>query len=333
MTVTQTSARAAPRSGWLLAVGVLGLAVAGYLSLAIGVGGVGMRGLVTPTADEWHILLQSRIPRLLAVLLAGSALAVAGLVMQRITQNRFVSPSTSGTTEAAILGVLVATLVFGDQALAIRMLIAIVFAVIGTFGFLRLVNRVHSTDGLAVALIGLMYGGVIGAVATAIAYRTDLLQFLEMWTAGSFSGVLAGRFEPLLLVAPVTVLAYLYADRFTVVGMGHSFATNLGVDYHRVRAIGLFTMSVTAAVMVVVVGALPFLGLIVPNLVSMALGDNMRRVLPVTALAGAAFVLACDVAGRLIRYPYEVSASTLIGLIGGAVFIVLILRVTRGLPA
>lgn len=327
---------AAPRrtraSTAVLVAGALGLAVAGYLSLAVGVGGVGLRGLVAPTPDQWQILLQSRIPRLCAVLLAGSALAVAGLVMQRITQNRFVSPSTSGTTEAAVLGVLVATLLFGEQALVIKMLIAIAFAVIGTFGFLRLIARVHSTDGLAVALVGLMYGGVIGAVATFLAYRADLLQFLEIWTAGSFSGVQAGRFEPLLLVAPVTVLAYLYADRFTVVGMGNSFATNLGVDYRRVRAVGLFTMSVTAAVMVVVVGALPFLGLIVPNLVSMALGDNLRQVLPVTALAGAALVLACDVAGRLIRYPYEVSASTLIGLIGGAVFIVLILRTARGVP-
>lgn len=311
---------------WPLLAGLAALLVGGWLSLGVGVAGVGVGDLLSPTDEQWRILSLSRIPRLAAIVLAGASLAVAGLVMQRITQNRFVSPSTSGTTEAAVLGVLVSTLFFGSASLTWKMLIAIGFALAGTLVFLQMLNRLRHRDGLVVALVGLMYGGVIAAVTTFVAYQRDLLQFLEIWTAGSFSGVLENRYEALFIVAPVALLGYLFADRFTVVGLGEDLATNLGVSYQRVLYLGLVIVSMISAVVVVVVGAIPFLGLIVPNIVTLWLGDNVRRVLPVTALAGAGFVLACDVAGRLVRHPYEISASTLAGVIGGIVFIWLVMR-------
>ncbi|MDN5768044.1 MAG: iron chelate uptake ABC transporter family permease subunit [Humibacillus sp.] len=307
-------------------MGLAALCAAGWLSLGVGVAGVGVADLLSPTDEQLRILTTSRIPRLIAIVLAGASLSIAGLIMQRITQNRFVSPSTSGTTEAAVLGVLIATLVFGSTSLTWKMLIAIGFAIGGTMLFLQMLSRIRHRDGLVVALVGLMYGGVIAAATTFVAYQRDLLQFLEIWTAGSFSGVIENRYEALFIVAPVALLGYLFADRFTVVGLGADFATNLGVNYQRVLYSGLVIVSMISAVVVVVIGAIPFLGLIVPNIVTLWMGDNLRRVLPVTALAGAGFVLACDVAGRLIRYPYEISASTLAGIIGGVVFIGLIMR-------
>ena len=173
----------------------------------------------------------------------------------------------------------------------------------------------------------------IHAITTFVAYQRDMVQYLDIWTTGSFSGILEGRYEPLYLVLVVGVIGYLFADRFTVIGMGESFATNLGLNYQRILYIGLIVVSVMAAVVVVVVGAIPFLGLIVPNVVTLLLGDNVRRVLPVTALAGAGFVLACDVVGRWIIHPYEIPVATIAGAIGGVVFIWLILRSARGVPA
>jgi iron complex transport system permease protein len=308
---------------------IAALLAAAYLSLGVGVADVGVADLLAPTAEQWHVLTVSRIPRTAAVLLAGASLSVAGLIMQRITQNRFVSPSTSGTVEAAVLGILVATLLFGDASLLVKMLVAIVTAVAGTLVFLQLLERIRHQDPIVVALVGLMYGAVIGAVTTFIAYQRDLVQYLDVWTTGSFSGILQGRYEPIYLVLVVGALGYLYADRFTVVGLGRSMATNLGVAYQRTLYVGLVVVSVMAAVVVVVVGAIPFLGLIVPNVVTMLMGDNLRRVLPVTALSGAGFVLLCDLVGRTVRHPYEIPAATIAGAVGAVVFVALILRAGR----
>lgn len=327
-----TAGRGGVRRWHLVAAGLV-LAVGAYLSLAVGASEFGLAELLSPSEDQLRILTISRIPRLVAILLAGASLSVAGLIMQRITQNRFVSPSTSGTVEAAVLGILLATLFFGSTSLLGKMALAIVTSVAGTLVFLTMLRRIRHREGIVVALVGLMYGGVLSAITVFLAYQRDLIQYLDIWTTGSFSSVLEGRYEPIYLVLLAGVVGYLFADRFTVIGMGEEFATNLGLNYQRILYTGLVVVSVMAAVVVVVVGAIPFLGLIVPNVVTLLLGDNVRRVLPVTALAGAGFVLACDVVGRWIIHPYEIPVATIAGAIGGVVFIWLILRSARGVPA
>jgi iron complex transport system permease protein len=316
---------------WHLVLAALGMAAGAVGSLFIGVSDLTPLDLLDPDEAQTRVLLVSRVPRLVAVLLAGSAMAVAGLVMMALTRNRFVSPSTAGTTEWAGLGIVVATLWFGSTSVLGKMSIAILFALLGTFLFLRLLQRMVFTDMIVVPLVGIMLGGVVSAAAMFLAYRFDLLQSMDAWTNGDFSGVLAGRYELLYAVAGATVVAYLYADRFSVAGMGESFAVNLGIAYTRVVTTGLVIVSVVTAIVVVTVGAIPFLGLVVPNLVTLALGDNLRRALPVTALAGAAFVLVCDVVGRTIRYPYEIPVGSVVGVVGGVLFIALLLRArTRG---
>ena len=275
------------------------------------------------------MLWTSRVPRLLAILLAGSAMAVAGLVMMHLTRNRFVSPQTAGTTEWVGLGIVVATLWLGGTSVLGKMSIGVVFALVGTAFFVWLLQRLVLTDVVVVPLVGILLGGVVSAATTFLAYRFDLLQSMDAWMNGDFSGVLAGRYELLWLVLAATVVAYLWADRFSVAGMGESFAINLGVAYTRVVMVGLAIASIVTAIVVVSVGSIPFLGLVVPNLVTLAMGDNLRRVLPVTALTGAAFVLVCDVLARTIRYPYEVPVGMVGGVVGGVLFVWLLLRARR----
>ncbi|MFV0457772.1 MAG: ABC transporter permease [Actinomycetales bacterium] len=315
------------------AMGALALVVGSYLSLSVGAADLTLSDLLRPDPGQWQVITSSRIPRLAAILLAGSALSVAGLIMQRLTQNRFVSPSTSGSVEAAVLGVLVATMLVDSPSLQTTMVSGIVCSIVAGAIFMRLLDAVHYRDPIIVALVGLMYGGVIGAVTMFLALRADLVQFIEIWTTGSFSGVLSGRYEPLYLVLAVGVVGYVFADRFTVVGMGRDVAVSLGLSYRRILYLGLFVACVMSAVVVVVVGVIPFLGLIVPNLVSLAMGDNLRHVLPVTALVGAGFVLACDVLGRVLNHPYEIPVATIAGSIGGIVFIWLVLATARGRQA
>lgn len=291
---------------------------------------MGWTDLLHPNAEQWEILRLSRLPRVIGVILAGAAMSVAGLIMQRITANPFVSPSTSGTTEAAILGLLICVLVWPSAGLLTQMGVAIVAAVAGTAVFLTVLRTLRHAEPLTVALVGLMFGAVLGAMGAFLALQNDLLQFIDLWTTGSGTALREGTYEPIYLVLAIGLVGYLFADRFTVVGMGEQMSTNLGVSYRFVMNVGLVVVSMIAAVVVVVVGAIPFLGLIIPNLVSMFLGDNVRRVLPVTAVAGAVFVTLCDIAGRIIRYPYEVPLSLLAGIIGALVFVWLILRAVRG---
>ncbi|MEJ5914292.1 iron chelate uptake ABC transporter family permease subunit [Pseudokineococcus sp. 1T1Z-3] len=280
-----------------------------------------------------ELLLVSRGPRLLALLLAGSAMSVAGLLMMHLTRNRFVSPATAGTVEWAQLGLVVATVFLGASSVVGRMLVAVVAALLGTWLFLRLLRRLVLADALLVPLVGLMLGAVVSGVATGIAYQADLLQVMSAWTAGDASGIIAGRFELLWLVVGALVVAWWQADRFTIAGLGEGASVSLGVDHGAVVRLGLVVVAVVTAVVVVVVGAIPFLSLVVPNVVTLVVGDDIRRALPVTAVVGAAFVLLCDVVGRLLIHPYEIPVGTVAGVAGGAIFVVVLLRLRRGATA
>ncbi len=273
-----------------------------------------------------QILLISRIPRTLSLILAGMAMAVAGTIMQMLTQNRFVEPSTAGTVESASFGLLIVSLLAPEASVIVKMLAAAGCALAGTALFLRILRLVPLRSVLTVPLVGIMLGGIISAITTFFAYRYDLLQSLNAWTTGDFSGVLRGRYELLWIAFALTILAYFAADRLTLAGMGGDFTTNLGLRYRSVVSFGLVIVSMVTATIVVTVGMLPFLGLIVPNVVSMMIGDNMRRSLPWIAALGAGLVLACDIVGRVVYYPYEVPIGTIMGIVGSGLFLVLLLK-------
>lgn len=312
----------------LLAGAIILTIVLAIASLFVGVSDVSLGTLMSSGAEgrAMQVLLISRIPRTLAIVLSGAAMAVAGLVMQMVVRNRFVEPSTAGTTESASLGFLVATIFVPGWPLMGKMLIAASFALAGTALFLRILKAVPLRDTLLVPLVGIMLGGIIGAVTTFFAYRFELLASLLAWNMGDFSGILRGRYELLWIGLLCTILAYWAADRFTVAGMGKDFTTNLGLNYQRVMVLGITIVSLVSAVVLVSVGSIPFLGLIIPNLVSLMVGDNMRRTVPWVAVMGAGFVLACDILGRIIRAPYEIPISVVVGVIGSMIFLYLLLR-------
>ena len=313
------------QAGALAVSGLLVLALA-VASMFIGVSDVSLGALLSGDARAWDMLWISRLPRTLAVVLAGMALSVAGLIMQLMARNKFVEPSTVGTVESASLGILVVTVVLPGASLFLKMGVASVFAMAGTALFLLVLRRIPLRNTLLVPLVGIMLGGVIASVTTFFAYRWDLLQTLNSWTIGDFSGVLRGRYELLWIVAALTLIGYLAANRFTVAGMGKEFTTNLGLNYNQVMRLGLIIVSLISAVVVVSVGSIPFLGLIVPNLVSLMIGDNVRRAVPWVAVFGAGFVLICDIISRTIRFPYEIPVGVIVSALGSALFLYLLLR-------
>ena len=307
---------------------LLGLPLLAAVSLFVGVSDVSVASLLDPetSAQALLVLMQSRIPRTLALVLAGASLAVAGLIMQMIVRNRFVEPSTAGTVESASLGILAVMIFAPGLPVFAKMLVAAGFALAGTGLFLAVLRRVPLRSEFLVPLVGLMLGGVIDSLTTFVAYRYQLLQSLEAYTAGDFSAILGGRYELLWISFALAGLAYLAADRFTVAGLGSDFATGLGLNYGRVVGLGLLIVALVTATVVVTCGVVPFLGLVVPNLVRLTIGDNLRRTLPWVALAGAALVLACDILCRLVIAPYEMPIGTVMGVIGGSLFLVLLFR-------
>lgn len=296
-------------------------------SVLIGVSDISLSGLLSgENATARLVLVEVRIPRTLALIFAGAGMAVCGTIMQMLARNRFVEPSTAGTVESAGLGILFVLLLAPELPVSLKMLVATLFALAGTSLFLLILSRIPLRTPLMVPLVGIMLGGIINAITTFFAYRYDMMQSLGAWTTGDFSAVLRGRYELLWLTLGLTALAYAAADRFTVIGMGEAFATNLGVNYGRVVAFGLVIVSMVTAAVVVTVGMVPFLGLIVPNVVAMVMGDRLRRSLPWVAICGAGLVLTCDMIGRLVIAPFEIPVGNVLGVLGSAFFLYLVLR-------
>ena len=308
---------------WKLLLGFLGVGVLLTLSLFTGVFDIfgGEAG--------WEMFNITRIPRTVALVLAGAAMAMSGLVMQLLTQNRFVEPTTTGTTEWAGLGLMIMMIVAPGAGLMPRMIGAIVAAFVGTLIFFLFLRRVQLTSSLIVPIVGIMLGAVVGAITTYLALATDLLQSMGIWFAGSFTSAIRGQYEVLWIVAIVAVAVFVAADRFTVAGLGEDVATNVGLDYNRIILLGTGLIAIATGVVTVVVGNLPFLGLIVPNIVSMIRGDDLRSNLPWVCLLGVAIVTVCDLVGRTIIAPFEVPVSLILGVVGSIVFVAMLLRSRR----
>ncbi|KKK34495.1 iron ABC transporter permease [Salinicoccus sediminis] len=296
------------------------------LSMFVGVVELHPRDIFSLSEDQQSILLNSRLPRTVSIIIAGASLAVCGLIMQQLTRNKFVSPTTAGTMDWAQLGILIGLVFFPGVSMLGRLAFASILAVAGTLLFMQIINRIKFKDIIFVPLIGLMLGGVVSSISTFIALRTNMLQAISGWMHGSFSTLVAGKYEILYISIPLFILALLYANQFTVAGMGEDFSKNLGLNYQKVLYIGLFITAVITALVVVSVGMLPFLGLIVPNVVSVFRGDHLRSTIFLTAVLGAVFVMICDVIGRVVIYPYEISVGLTIAIIGGFVFLFLIFR-------
>lgn len=305
---------------------IAAVVVLSVISLFIGVKDIAPWEVFRMTEQQQHIMWVSRVPRLVSLVLAGVAMSICGLIMQQLSRNKFVSPTTAGTMDSARLGILVSMLVFSGSGPLVKMLVAFLFAFIGTLVFMKILDKIKFKDAVFIPLVGLMFGNIISSLATFFAYKYDLIQNMSAWLQGDFSMIIKGQYELMYISVPLVILAYLFANKFTVAGMGEEFATNLGLHYRRVVNTGLIIVALVTASVVLTVGIIPFLGLIIPNIVSLYLGDHLKKSLSHTALLGAAFVLFCDIISRIIIYPYEIPISLTVGVIGSGVFIYLLMR-------
>lgn len=246
--------------------------------------------------------------------------------MQQLSQNKFAAPSTAGTIDSAMLGYVLSFVLFGNGD---QIWLIFLTSILGTLLFIQFINNIQFKNSAFVPLVGIIFGSVIASMSHYIGYKYDLIQNLSTWSNANFSNLLNGDFELLYLALPMTVFTYLYATRISAVGLGKDFAINLGLNYQQVLIIGVIIVSIMSSTVVMTVGQLPFLGLIVPNLVSQFFGDNLQKNIPITAILGALIVLISDVLGRVIIFPYELPISMILSLFGGCIFIFFIFRGQR----
>ena len=297
------------------------LIAASVCSLFVGVIDLDLPSLFDGDMEQLKILVVSRLPRLLAILCTGVGMSVAGLIMQQLCMNKFVSPTTGATISSAQFGILLALLFMPNSTLWGRALFAFATATLGTWIFVWFIQRITFKDVVMVPLVGIMFGNVIGGITNYLAYKYEMTQALSTWLVGHFSLVLRGRYELVYLVAPLVVVAFLFANHFNIVGMGKDFSKNLGVHYNLLLFMGLTIAALITASIVVVVGSISYIGLIVPNVVAMFKGDKIRGTLVDTALFGALFVLVCDMLGRVVIAPYELPIELIVGILGSLLFI------------
>lgn len=276
--------------------------------------------------DSLLALTAGRLPRLAALVLTGVGLSVCGVILQQIVRNRFAEPATTGGLDAAKLGILVALTTLPGAGMAVQMLFALAFCFVSGLIFVAIVRRIRLVGTVIVPVVGLMYGSVLSAIAEFHAYAANRLQSMQGWMMGDFSRVVQGNYEIVYLILPIVALAYLFAHRFTVMGMGEEMASSLGLNHAATAALGLILVAVTVSATVITVGAIPFVGLVVPNLVALRHGENLSRTLPIAAIWGAMLLIACDIVGRLLIRPFEVPIGLTAGGVGGFIFLLLILR-------
>lgn len=313
-------------SYWLLALPTLLILV--LFSLLVGAYSISIIE-IWRQPEMTNVMISSRIPRTLAVLIVGSILGIVGCLSQSVMNNAFAEPTTLGTPQGIALGLLLASIFFPDIGLIGTMLFGTIMGLISLLLFFSLLQKLTLSDPLQLPLIGLVYSAILGAGVTFFAFEFDRMQMLSTWLSGDFSTIIQGRYELLWGALIVGIVVYWMANQFSMLGMGEDLAKTLGVPYRAFVLIALAMIALATSLVVVTAGLISFLGLVIPNIVRQYCGDNLQRSLPWCAWMGASSLLLCDVIGRLLTHPLEVPVNLVFALFAGTIFLIMLWRGDR----
>lgn len=296
------------------------------LSLFVGVQHISLTGILH--GDERHLFLftKTRIPRTISLILAGAMMSVSGKIIQHFLQNKFVSAGAIGMIDSARCGILLVMLVIPTSSLLMRSFVAFIFAYIGVLLFLALCRILPKGDVMLIPLTGVMFSNIIGAIATFFAYQFQLIQNISAWLQGDFATVMEGSYELIYITVPILLLLLVFAHIITVAGLGEEMAQSVGIHYRMLQMGILALVALGASSVLIMVGTVPFLGVVIPNLVSLYYGDHFKKSIGLIAIYGSLFLIICDLIARSIIYPYEMPVSVIAGVIGGILFLFILSR-------
>lgn len=314
-----------------LAVCCAACVLAGLLSVWLGaadltVGQVLAAVIEGPKSVAGRVVWYARIPRTAATVLSGSALAVAGCVIQAVLSNSLASPGIIGVNAGAGLAVTVLCAVGAVSGWAIA-----AGSFLGALGAGLLVTLAAQKVGASrstVILGGVAVNSFLSALSEAVTSLVPDAAGLSVdFRTGGFSAVAQSRLIPAgILIVVSLILVLTLHNELDIMTLGEETAQGLGMNVKRTRTALLILAALLAGASVSFAGLLGFVGLIVPHAARKLVGSESRHLLPIAATLGAAFVTICDLAGRLIFAPYELSAGVLMSLIGGPFFVALLLR-------
>lgn len=287
----------------------------------------------TFTESQESIIFFVRFPRVIVAVLVGAALAASGTVMQGMFRNPMADPGIIGVSSGASFGA-VAAIALGLTARSIYFtpLFATAGAFAAAWAIFMLASRGGKIPVLTLILSGIAVSTFIGAVTSLILTRINEYQVREylFWSVGSLN---ARRWEHVSLVAlPIAVciaVLIVFARDLNVLLLGEEEAQSVGLNPSKARKRLLFFVSVTTAMAVCVSGSISFVGLIVPHIMRLLVGPDNRLLLPASALAGAIFLVGCDLAARVVIMPAEIGVGIITSLAGAPYFLYLLNRARK----
>lgn len=274
--------------------------------------------------ENVEIVFITRIPRTLSLILSGGGLAVSGLLMQKICRNKFVSQSTGTTISGITLGITISLIFVPKSTIFLRLSFSFFFSVITTTIFVLVLSKIKIKHIIFVPLIGIMLSQIIDSITMYLGLKFGITQSISSIMTGHFSLIARSRYELILLTVPLVILIYLLSNYFNIISLGQNMAKNFGVNYNFYLFLGLILSTLITSCIIVTVGRISYVGLIVPNIISIYLGDNLKKIILPTFLLGSNFLLISDILSRLINRPYEMPIQYILNIFGSLLFIYLL---------
>jgi iron complex transport system permease protein len=282
-----------------------------------------------------YIIRQVRLPRIMAALLTGMALAVGGTIMQAVLRNPLASPFTlgvsSGASFGAALAIVLGTSVFGSTLVASgQVLIALNAFIFGclSLSIVYVIAQMKQGSTTVLLLAGVAISSIFGAGVSALSYFSDneALRDLTVWLLGGFWGV---DWHEIFILVPTFIVAFVilmrYAWDLNAIISGDDVAETMGVPVRRVQFITLVTVTLVASAAIAFSGIIGFVGLVAPHIIRSFVGVDNQYLLPGAALTGAVLLLLADTVARTIIAPIEIPVGIIMSLVGGPFFIYILL--------
>ena len=316
---------------WLqVLLSLLVLAVIVALSLCIGAANTSLQDVYQAIIGQqggkhYAILREIRFPRIIAAIFVGSALAVAGAIMQGVTRNPLADPGLLGLTAGANAA-LALMLAFLPQSSYYMLILACFIG--AAIGMMIVYSIGASTKGGFSPLKLVLAGAAVSALLQAVAEGTGILfkiaKDVSMWTSGG----LVGTTWQALIIVPIIiiglVIAFIFSRQLTILSLNEEVAVGLGQNTTLIKVMMMFVVVILAGSAVALVGNLAFIGLMVPHIARALVGTDYRFVLPMSALIGGLLMVAADLLARIVNAPYETPVVAIISILGLPFFLLLV---------
>ena len=321
---------------WALSIGTVKLS---FVQIYEGIVNQFTSGMAIETAGQGpvhDIIWLLRLPRLVLAALVGMGLSVCGVIMQAVVKNPLADPYILGISSGASLGATAAILLgigvaLGENFVGIA---AFIGAFAMSLGVLFISNLGGRSNSIKLLLGGMALSAVCGAFSSFIVYfanNKEGMQSIAYWMMGSFAGA---KWETLAVIGPIVLLAVMFfwtqSRMLNLMLLGDESALTLGTDLHIYRQIYLLVSSLIVGFVVYAAGMVGFVGLVVPHVIRMLVGTDHKKLIPVSALTGAVFLVIADGLCRVIIPRTELPIGILISLIGAPCFVYLMIKKTYG---